>query len=508
MRLRPLTSEAERELQIEHLQDNLARHSARGGTITIAAQFLKTGMQVVTIAVLGRLLNPETFGLIAMVAAILTFLEFFKDLGLSSATVQRGDITQAQVSAFFWINVALGVAAAIMTALLAPILAWFYGQPSLTAIALWLSLGFVISGLTTQHLAILRRQMRFGALAAIQLLAEGGGMAMAVFSALLGAGYWSLVAQRLAWISLMAVSAWLLCRWRPDRPEKTEGLRHLIGFGGNITASNLINFFARNLDQILIGWYWGANIVGMYERATKLVLVPINNINTPLFAVLMPTLSRLTDDPVRYRQTYLRALEKLVMLTMPAAALLIALPNVIVRLLFGPGWAGATPIVLWLGVTLLYQPASYTSSWLFISQNRTRDMFYWSVIGSALSVLSFILAVSYGAVAVAASFSVTGLVLRTPILFWLMGRKGPVASVDLYRALLPSAITSVLVYVSVMSLQHAPLAATAPVFNLALSTLLATVVATASFLGIPRSRRALQELGQLRAVFRHREVRE
>ena len=501
-------SDADRALSIDGLRDGLAARTARGGAIVVSAQLVKIALQFGTIVVLARLLDPADFGLIAMVAVLLTLLEFFKDLGLSSATVQRAEISHAQVSALFWVNVALGLAAALITALVAPLVAWFYGQERLVAITLWLSVGFVVSGLTTQHLAILRRQMRFGALAAIQVSAEAGGMATAVVAASAGAGYWALVAQRLLWIALMAAGAWIACRWRPAWPRRGGDVMHLIGFGGNITVSNLINFFAQNLDQILIGWYWGPVSLGLYERAIKLILVPINNINTPLFTVFMPVLSRLTGDPDEYRRAYLRALEKIAMVTMPAAGLAIAMPDAVVRLVFGPNWNAAAPILGWLAVAMLYLPAGYTSSWLFISQDRTRDMVRWSLISTAVLVLAFGAALPFGAVAVAASYSLSGLFVRMPILFWLMGRTGPVGSVAIYRALAPSALAAVLVSAVAWGVSETlGRAHLAPFVDLLFAGGVGALAAGACYLFMPSSRRALKDMARLPYIVLGRAVR-
>jgi len=494
-------SDADGHLSIEGLRDGLATRTARGGAVTVAAQLVKVALQIGTIAILARLLDPADFGLIAMAAVLLTFLEFFKDLGLSSATVQRERISHDEVSALFWINVGLGVATAIVTALAAPLVAWFYREPKLAPIVLWLSLGFLLSGLTTQHLAILRRRMRFGTLAAIQLSAEAGGMATAVIAAFAGMSYWSLVAQRLVWIGLMAAGAWIACGWRPGRPRRGGEIMRLVGFGGNITLANLINFFAQNLDQILIGWYWGPIPLGLYERAIKLILVPINNINTPLFTVFMPALSRLADDAAAYRRTYLGALEKIAMVTMPASGLLIAIPDTVVRLVFGPNWSGAVPIVGWLGVAMLYLPVGYTSSWLFVSQDRTRDMVRWSIMSSIVLVAAIGAAVPFGAVAVAASFSLSGLFLRMPILLWLMGRRGPVRVGDIGRALVPSMLAAASVAIVAWSTRVAIARADlAPLLELALVGAIAALAAAACYAGFPRSRRAFAELARLRHV--------
>src|SRR3546814_1826436 len=100
----------------------------------------------------------------------------------------------------------------------------------------------------------------------------------------------------------MLISSWLLCAWRPGLTITTTGLRDMLGFGASVTGFGLISVAARSVDQILIGWLWGPVTLGLYERAAKLLLVPVNNLNAPLYAVAMQALSRLQDQPHRYRQ--------------------------------------------------------------------------------------------------------------------------------------------------------------------------------------------------------------
>ena len=121
--------------------------------------------------VLGRLLQPADYGLIGMVVVVTGFVSMFKDLGLSAATVQREDITSEQVSTLFWVNVALSVAVGLVTVALAPVVAWFYGEPKLMLITMVYAFGFLFGGLTVQHEALLHRQMRFAAQAACEIAA-------------------------------------------------------------------------------------------------------------------------------------------------------------------------------------------------------------------------------------------------------------------------------------------------------------------------------------------------
>ena len=129
------------------------------GIVTLLAQGALFGLNLASIVVLARLLAPQDFGLVAMVATVMGFLRIFNDAGLSTATVQREDITHAQVSNQFWTNVALGGMASLILALSAPVVAWFYREPRLTGVTLALCISFLLAGSTVQHLALLKRQI-------------------------------------------------------------------------------------------------------------------------------------------------------------------------------------------------------------------------------------------------------------------------------------------------------------------------------------------------------------
>ncbi|HEY1722426.1 MAG TPA: lipopolysaccharide biosynthesis protein [Magnetospirillaceae bacterium] len=500
-------SDSSIHFQTATLTRDLTGRSVRGGLVTVGGQVLKVVAQTGAMALLARLLHPESFGLIAMAAVIVTVLEMFKDLGLSAATVQREEITHPEVSTLFWVNVGLGVVAALLMVLLAPLLAWFYHQPRLIGITLWLGLGFVLSGLSTQHLALLRRQMRFSALAGIQMTAEIAGLTAAIVAALMGADYWALVLQRIVWAGWLAAGGWIFCGWRPGPPMKLSAVRELLLYGGHITGSNLVSTLVRSLDQILIGWWWGAVPLGLYERAYKILLVPINNLNAPLFTVAMPMLSRLAKQPEAYRRAYLSMIEKLNMVVMPCAALLIAIPDQIVRALFGAQWLAAAPIVAWLGVAALYQPIAYTAGWLFMTQDRTREMFWWGMIGSALSAVTIVAGMPFGATGVAASFAVGGLVIRLPVLFWMVGRRGPVSAWDMVKSLGPSSLAAGLIVVVLVALRRWDGfdALTLP-RSLGLSGLSMALVSGLCFVCVPQSRHALREMIKVKDALGRRRV--
>ncbi len=159
----------EKHLGTDHLLNDLKGRTISGAFITIVAQGAQFLLSLVSIMVLARLLTPKDFGLFAMVTTVMGYLRVFKDAGLSTATVQREGITHAQVSNLFWINVVMSSAIGLILAAAAPLVAWFYREPRLIPITVILASTFLLSGLIVQHTALLNRQMRFKAIAVIQV---------------------------------------------------------------------------------------------------------------------------------------------------------------------------------------------------------------------------------------------------------------------------------------------------------------------------------------------------
>jgi PST family polysaccharide transporter len=174
-----------------------------------------------------------------------------------------------------------------------------------------------------------------------------------------------------------------------------------------------------------------------------MLLMPMQQINAPLVAVAVPALSRLADSPERYRAAFLKILEKIAMITMPGVVFMIATSDWLVLFLLGPQWREAGRIFMLLGVAAIIQPVTRTAFWLFTTQGRTREIFRWGIIGGAISIVSIVAGLPWGATGVAASYAVTDLLVATPLLFWYAGRKGPVRAADFYRTIAPAASASI-----------------------------------------------------------------
>lgn len=484
----------QKELGTDHLTDGLGSRARRGGGILLGAQAVRVGIQFAAVIVLARLLSPDIFGVIAMVAALAAVLDIVRELGLSTATIQRPDLTQSAISTMFWINVGAGAGVALLLVAGAPLVAFFYHQPILVPITRWMGLGFLLSGLSTQHWALLRRQMRFGTIAGLEAGGDILGLAIAVVLATRGAGVWSLVVQRLTPVALTFIGSWMLCRWRPGPPGSFREVREMVDFGLSVAGSSIFYSLARGTDQILIGWMWGPAALGLYERASKLLVVPINNLNIPLYTVALPAMSRLILYRDRYRAAVFGLFERLAMVTMPGAALVAVTGDWVCDLLFGRQWSAAAPIVVWFGIAAISQPVIIVTSLLYITQARPRELLRATAIDSGICVLSFLVGLPFGALGVAGCFAATGIVLRLPLSFWLSTRAGPIRFGELCATVYPALLAAVTVAVAVMSvrLAAAPLSGLASMPLGFAATIPVAVAATfACYMAVPRSRRAL-----------------
>ncbi|MDX9863129.1 MAG: polysaccharide biosynthesis C-terminal domain-containing protein, partial [Rhodospirillales bacterium] len=142
------------------------------------------------------------------------------------------------------------------------------------------------------------------------------------------------------------------------------------------------------------------------------------------------------DQPLRYRDAYLAAVERLIMLVAPIGGVFIAAGDLVVTLLLGSQWTDAGAILRWMGVSAMYMPITYTLSWLYMSQDRTPEMLRAGIVNAGLTVAALLAGLPFGAVGVAAAYAISGIIVRVPVLFWLAGRRGPVQLGDLFRILL------------------------------------------------------------------------
>jgi len=267
----------------------------------------------------------------------------------------------------------------------------------------------------------------------------------------------------------------------------------MLSFGGNIMGYSLINYVSKNCDNLVVGRAFGPELLGLYAKAVQLLTLPTDQINEPISTVTIPALSRLADSPERYRQAYLRIMEKVIMVTMPAVMLMLATADWLVLIILGPQWGESARIFVYLGIAGLFQPVFATGGWLLVSQGRVRDMLRWSLINAPISVLSILAGLPWGVTGVAASFSLGRILVALPLLFWFVGRTGPVRMGDFYRLLAPFTGASVCSLLACLAFRHY-VVITNPVVGFVLCGIIMGVSMPVFLAVMPAGRKALVDI--------------
>jgi PST family polysaccharide transporter len=395
-----------RHFSTDHLKSDLKGRSVRAGAVTVGTQVMRFVLNMTATMVLARMLKPEDFGLMAMLFSLTIFVEMFRDMGLSSATVQRTTVTHRQVSTLFWINVLFSAGVGGLVVLAGPYIAAYYHDQRLVGIARWIALTFFIGGINAQHIALLTRQMRFNAQAIVIFVSMVVSTSSAIITAYLGWGYQALVVGQVVLAICITSGMWIASGWIPGLPRWDPELVPMLKYGVNLAGAGCVNTIARSLDNVLIGRHLGAAPLAFYSKAYQLVLMPLQQINHPLGRVAMPALSRLKDDPERYRRFFINAVQMTTFLGMPVVALLFVAAEPAIHLMLGPQWMESVPLFRILAPAAFFGTFNVATGWVYASLGHTHRQLRWGLLTSALAVGSYFIGLQYGAAGVATAVSV------------------------------------------------------------------------------------------------------
>ena len=422
---------------------DLKQRTSRGGLIHIGANVSRLVLRMGSLVVLARLLTPEDFGIVGMVVAFTGFLGLFRDAGLSLASIQREVVTEGQVSTLFWVNLAAGLALALIGSAGAPLIAGIYHEPRLVLITAVLSTGFLFNGAGAQHQARLERDLRFGILAVIEVSSLVASIAVAVLAAATGWGYWSLVAMSVVAPATAAVGFWLATGWIPHFPQRGTGVRSMLHYGGLVTLNNVVTYCAFNTDKVLLGRFAGASLLGLYGRAYQLMSLPTDNLNAVLCTVAFPALSKVQSDPVRFRRYFLHVYGVFLSLILPVSAALAIFSAEIVSLLLGPKWTGSAPLFCLLAPAITAFAFINPLGWLMLAAGRARQNLQVSLIIAPTIILGDIIGLAHGVRGVALGYSTAMTLLIIPVAF-LSLRGTSILMLDLLKTASAPVLSTVL----------------------------------------------------------------
>ena len=386
---------------------SLGRRAARGGTITVLAQFARFIVQFSATLVLARILAPQDFGLVAMVVAITGIAVVIGAFGLATAASHARVLTGGQRTNLFWANTAIGVVAGAAIAVAAPAIVLLYGEERLAVLVPFLAIPLVLNGAATQHLTSLARELRFGRLAIVEIGSVTIGVGASVLAALGGWGVWALVLQPIAIGTATLLGSIIAGGWLPGLPDRKSSIRELVRIGAHLLGTRSLAYSAQNADTVVLGIIGSATLVGYYNRAYQLVQVPLAQINAPLSRVAIPVLSKFSRTDPRFQHYLQRAQLLSCYVTIPVFALMAGASAALIPVLFGPGWEATIPLLMLLSISGVFRSAAQATYWLFVAGSATAQQLRANIVIQSVIIVGILVGAVWGAIGIAASLIVT-----------------------------------------------------------------------------------------------------
>lgn len=430
------------------------RQKAIKGAIWSAAQ--SSGSQVfssVIFFLLARLLEPEIFGLVALASVFLAFVQVFLDQGFAEAIVQRSEVDAEHLDTAFWTNLSVGLLLTIISISVASLVANVFNEPRLTPIIRCLSLGFLFSSLGSVQEAILTRKFAFKSLAARSLASTFSGGLVGVVMAFLGFGVWSLVGQQLTNGSVSVLALWRASDWRPGFRISLRHGKELLAFGINVAGFNVLNFFNRRSDDLLIGYFLGSVMLGYYTVAYRLLLIMTQLLISTITKVALPTFAKLQNEPERLRTAFYKVTRLTSVIAFPIFLGVAALAPEIVRVFFGEKWIPSVPVMQVLTLIGPLHLILYYNSSVMMALGKPSWRLWIQLANAASNVIAFVLVVRWGITAVAAAYVIRGYLL-SPISVWAIHKLIYVNVFSYLRLYVVPAIASLVMVIAILAAKY------------------------------------------------------
>lgn len=358
---------------------------------SVIDQIVRQFIILIVSAVLSRLLSPSEFGLLGMVTVAIGFLQIFKDFGLGASIIQQTQPSKISINSVFWANIGIGCLLCIILLLVAPAIADFYKEPRLTLLTVAMAGIFLIGSLEIVPDALIRKAMDFrsyffrnlGSL----LLSGVVGIALA----LSGWGVWALVGQTLFATLTRVVINFKLSKWRPSFQFSSRELKSHLRFSLPLLGENSINYWVRNIDNLLVGKILGAGALGYYSKAYSLMLLPVRQIAGTLSAVMFPSFSLIKDRIDKVWSQYKAIVSVIAAISFPMMAGLALFAETAILIVYGKQWLPIVPVFRVLCFLGALQSIGTLTGTIFSSQGKTLGLFKLGMIVKPLLIAGIVI---------------------------------------------------------------------------------------------------------------------
>ncbi len=380
---------------------------------SVASRYATRCLRLVATVILARLLLPEDFGVMAMAWAFLAFVANFGKLGLPAHIVRLPTLDRATLSTIFWINLLLGAVLGVVTLLSAPFAVLFYRDPEVGYVVATLSIIAFSIGVTPVPAGLLRRDMRFGQLAIVEVGQALAEVAFSITLALLHFGVWALVFGSIAGRAARVILLYACAPFRPGLTWRWECAREAFQFGGGMLGTSLAAVLARNADNAIIGAALGSHGLGLYSFSNRVMRLPGEDLVGAVVRVLVPRLAAAKTD-AEMASLVRRAVGASLAVVGPAFIGLAVTAPWLVPLVFGEKWSDAVLVLQLLAPVAILQSSLRIPLQVYIVKGRTGLLFAWTAFYTAVCLVVVACGLPFGLHGVATGLLVAHVLLVYP----------------------------------------------------------------------------------------------
>lgn len=363
----------------------------RAAIINGISRFSKIFIQLVVNAVLARLLTPAEYGIITIITVFSTFFNTFVDMGFGAAVIQHKDLSDEDINHIYSLTVYLGLVLAIVFCVASIPISSFYGNGVYMKLGPLLALSLFFNAINMVPNSILMRDKKFMAVAIRTVVVYLGGGLVAIFLALFHFSYYSLVLQTV--LIAFASYIWNYFSTRPKLWFKISksSISKVASFSFYQFAFNVVNYFSRNLDNLLTGKFLGDVQLAYYDKAYTLMLYPVNNLTGVISPVLHPMLSDYQDNHKYIYDAYIKISRILGILGIYASAFCFLASKELTLIIYGPQWEFSIQCFKVLSVIVVTQMLNSTSGAIFQSLGNTKLLFTSGIINTVITIIMILI---------------------------------------------------------------------------------------------------------------------
>lgn len=436
------------------------RNQATAGIFwTFAQQF---GQQIVLFfvsTILARLLLPEEFGYIGMIAIFVSVGTSLLKGGLTHSLIRSKDLEEDDYSTVFYYNLAASILIYILIYFAAPYVSGFYGYPILTPIIRWYCVSFILFAFSAVQEAKLTKEMNFKIQTIISIPSVIIGGIVGIALAYSGYGVWSIVWNQLITAFVRSIQLWIYSKWAPGLIFNFIKFKEHLKFGYKITLSSLLENIFNNLYVIIIGKYFSAGQVGFYTRADTMKNLPVNNITLALNKVTFPLFAEIQHDNERLKRVYKQLMKMSVYVVAPLMVFLIIMAEPVFRFLFTEKWLPAVPYFQILCISgILYPIQGYNANVLLV-KGKSDTHLKLTVFNKILLVIGILIGIQFGIIGLLYAqvfLSVVTFFIYAHHTDKLIGYSSFQQVMDILPIILLSLLPGILVYLININLEEQP----------------------------------------------------